>query len=235
MSFCSKCGEALKGASFCPSCGTPVNDVAVAQGANAPSIGLEQMNNLVVHFEPSRPWHIEFHKLQSEIAERESRRYKIFLTPAVIWLLLIAFLAIKVVDDTLFTRLLMFVVCGIPGFVLLAVRHLFMKRNQKKNLIAHEQADAIWQKISELYDSYGFCPIELGYTDPAILDMLYPIVRNGRARTVGDAITILEQDLHNQKVEADAAAAVKLAQETAKSAKEAATAAKWTAWNTRRW
>lgn len=234
MSFCSKCGEALKGASFCPSCGTPVNDVAVAHGNNAPSIGLEQMNSLVVHFEPSRPWFNEFHKLQGEIAERASKTYSGMLIIAIIWYILIILLCIVGGTDFL-GYILMLVFYGIPGHVVLALRYVFSKRNKKNLLIAQEQSDAVWTKISELYDSYGFCPVEIGFTDPAILDMLYPIVRNGRARTVGDAITILEQDLHNQKVEANAAEAIRLAQETEKAAKQTARAASWTAWNTRRW
>lgn len=234
MSFCSKCGEALKGASFCPSCGTPVNDVAVAQGINAPSIGLEQMNSLVVHFEPSRPWFVEFHKLQSEVAERESKAYLGMIILPIIWYV-IMLLLLFAGGEGFGTVILGFIFLGIPGHVVLALRHVISKRNKKKALVAREQADAVWAKISELYDSYGFCPVEIGFTDPAILDMLYPIVRNGRARTVGDAITILEQDLHNQKVEANAAEAVRLAQETEKAAKQTARAASWTAWNTRRW
>lgn len=234
MEFCRKCGEAINDSSFCPSCGTPTSK-EIAVNTNEPSMGLEEMNRLIVHFEPSRPWHEEFRNLTLEINEREHKLYLFSLIFPILWYILIVwFLSAGQGHKTFIGIVLALLLLGIPADIILVVRHFASKRNKAKLEEAKVKCDEVWDKLIGLYNSYGFCPLEFQYTNPVILDQLYPIIRNGRARTVGDALTILQQDIHNREMEAHAEETARQAKRSADAASKAATAATISAWNTRK-
>ena len=206
MAFCRNCGSDMGTAKFCPNCGGAAEgEVVVVQnaspipGADARQRSMRDMENMLNYFGARKAQYDEFDANMQEAAEREGSSKGGFLAGAIICTV-IGFFA------------WFFFLLG-AGFLALFIVTKISNNKKKEACIA--RCAELQQELSDYYDAYGYCPIGFEYTRPSTLEILYDIIRKGRASTPGDAINLYLADL-------DRAEMVNAMKETAEATKEAA-------------
>lgn len=207
MAFCRNCGAEMAGAKFCPSCGAAAEgDVVVVQnaapipGADARQRSMLEMEHMLNYFGARKAQYDEFDACAQEAGERAGKSKGGFLAGAIICTV-IGFIA----------HWFFFLLGG--GFLALFI--LTKISNKKKMNAAIARCGELEAELSEYYQAYGYCPVGFEYTRPSTLEILYDIIRKGRATTPGDAINLYLADL-------DRAEMVNAMKEAADATKEAA-------------
>ena len=207
----------LNGSRFCPACGTPAEGIQPVQHG-IPSVmdrrqrSLKDMEQMIGYFGAKKQWYDDFDAVSAEVEERSARSVAGWVGAAVISAVI-----------GMFSEAFFFYIAA-AGFVALAI--LLKKNNKDKLAKAVERRDLIGGKLLAYYEEYGYCPVGLEYTKPAILNALYELIRKGRASEPGDAINIYLADLNQQEMLRMQQETMAAAKETAKNTKKAAKAAK---------
>ena len=108
----------------------------------------------------------------------------------------------------------------------MALSILLKKKNKTALAAATAKQENIYKKLTDYYEDYGYCSVGMEYTKPATLEILYDLIRKGRATTPGDAINIYLADLEQAEMRRLQEEATAAAKETAKNTKQAAKSAK---------
>lgn len=226
MAFCKQCGADLNGANFCPSCGTAANaDIVAAQPQNVAPVGadsrqrsLADLDHMMRYFGMKQKQYDDYDTVTEEV---ETRKSKTHLG------LLLTFVGILVFFFVIGTEFSAKISGGLFFGVPFLIAYILLRRNNKKKLdVALVKQAKLATELNDYYAAYGYCSVGFEYTNPKILYQINDIIRIGRANNPGDAINLLLDDIHKEKMEKEAQATRLAAEEGAAQAKQAAKAAK---------
>ena len=160
---------------------------------------IREMNQMMQYFGEKKAWYENLDALNAEIEERTLRSFGGWIGSAIVSLLI-----------GLFSGALFFYIAA-AGLVALTV--LQIKKNKEALAAATTRRDKQERKLTAYYEEYGYCPVGMEYTHPAILQVLNHIITGGRASNPGDAINIYLEDQHKAKMEDEAKAATRAMEE----------------------
>ena len=200
----------MSGAKFCPQCGAAaegevvvVQNAAPIPGADARQRSMVEMENMMRYFGARRMQYDEFDASAQEVAERAGKSKGGFLAGAIIC--------------TVIGFIQWFFFLLAAGFVALFI--VTKINNNKKMNAAIARCQELEAELSEYYQAYGYCPVGFEYTRPSTLEIIYDMIRKGRATTPADAINLYLADL-------DRAEMVNAMKEAAANTREAANQAR---------
>lgn len=223
MAFCKNCGTDLNGARFCPNCGSADGEMIVQQphnvapmGGNPRSNSLAEMENMQQYFGVKKPQYDKLDALMEKIEKLRSKKKVGWLIAGVLMSLLVWLMAS---GGMLWYGVLMFGAVAAGFFYM-----FYLQRKKNKEKIGHllvEQA-TIATELMDYYTAYGYCPVGIEYTEPSILYTINDVIRKGRADTPKEAVNILLDDMHKEKMEQEAARAANAAEATAAYSRQTA-------------
>ena len=225
MAFCKQCGAELNGANFCPSCGTAANaDIAAAQPQNTAPVGadarqrsLADLDHMIRYFGVKQAQYDEYDALREEVEIRSNKKHLGWLLAFIGILLSLCFMSANGGD--FFGGLGGGLFLGAPFLII----YILLRLNNKKKLDAALIKFAnVSTELNDYYAAYGYCPVGFEFTNPFILQKIYEVIRIGRANNPTDAINLILEDLHKEKMEKEAQATRIAAEEGAKQSKKAA-------------
>lgn len=242
VSFCSQCGNPLKeGQKFCPGCGNPVegnvNPVVVNSQNNMASLKndrldlrnseLKIMEELIRFFSLKQSVYDEYDHVSEMIYRLSRGNSKAPLVWGIIVLVigLIYFIiaVMAAIDGVFFFLIFAFMFLGGGGALLFVGINLKKKRG--KQLVNYtERYYELTDELYQYYCGYVNCPIGPEYTNPSNLAVVQRTIVSGRADTIKEALNLLVEDAHRDKME-------NLASQTAQYAQQAAQYAQQTAAN----
>ncbi len=189
MAFCKQCGTDLNDAKFCPNCGASAEGEVAAPaapaGADARQRCLADMEHMISYFGAKSAQYDELDLVSEEVEDRSSRGFGGWIVAAVISII------IGIIAKSWFFYVL--------PIAFIALFILQRKKNKEKLAVATARRDELTQELDQYYADYGYCALGQEYTRPATLNILYDIVRKGRATTPGDAINIHLGDLRDEE------------------------------------
>ena len=179
---------------------------------------LQRMNDLIRYFSIMQKQYDEY----DEVSERIYRLSCTSSKAALVWGIIVTvsslFLTILTQDATWLLLLLL-------GSGLIAL-YIFLQIRKKKMLAeASNRYYELGEKLIVHYSKYVNCPIGPEYTNPSNLSVIQRTILSGRADTIKEALNILVEDAHRNRME-------NLASQTAHYAQQAAEYAGNTAANT---
>lgn len=221
MAFCKNCGTDLNGARFCPNCGTADGDLVVQHRNGAPvgnprSNSLAEMENMQQYFGAKKPLHDKLDALMTKIEKQRSKKKMGWLISGILMSLLIW---LMISGGMNWLGILIF---GSIDLGLFYMFYLQRKKNKEKieNLLVDQAITAT--ELMDHYNAYGYCPVGIEYTEPSILYTINDVIRKGRADTPKEAVNILLDDMHKEKMEQEAARAANAAEATAAYSRQTA-------------
>ncbi len=249
--YCNRCGlQVAENSAFCPGCGQQIG-VSVYNNAGSERAALRQyelneMVNMINYFSIKGQQYAEYDYVMAELCRLRKQRS----IPMLVWGIVLIYLGALGIPfmgaylefsnqsqyhvirwDNIFISYLTGAFIGlfllIPGVVLLCS---FVKSKKQNNEIMSQFVNRYYELSDELYMhyiAYANCPIGPQYTNPSNLDVIYNTMVSGRADTTKEAINVLVEDAHRNRME-------DIATQTAKYAAEAAQYAQVTAENTAR-
>lgn len=223
MAFCKNCGTDLNGARFCPNCGTAEGEMIVQQphnvapmGGNPRSNSLAEMENMQQYFGAKKPLYDELDALMAKIEKQRSKKKTGWLVAGILMSLLTWFL---ISCDMNWLGIIIFGAIDLGLFYMFYVQR--KKNNEKVSVLLVEQA-TVATELMDYYTAYGYCPVGIEYTEPSILYTINDVIRKGRADTPKEAINILLDDMHKEKMEEEAKRAANAAEATAAYSRQTA-------------
>ncbi len=262
MAFCSNCGaEIAEGAKFCPSCGTAVNGQAVSVAADTNlqvserESSLNELSKMLEYFSKKKDLYerLKINQIYTKIEWGHGKKPKkiaakwiLFAAiPYILCLFCIASLIILIIASMHleegfeiwdYAEAILWA-AGFGFLGTLIVRIGKKKKTRKLEQLAQEY-DQLRQELQDYYNAYTNCPIGIEYTHPDDIENILDIVRSGRATRISDAINVIIDDIHKEKVEQSAreaarnsAEAAYLARKASKNASKAADSASRAEWN----
>ncbi len=223
MAFCKNCGTDLNGARFCPNCGTADGELVVQQphnvapmGANPRSNSLAEMENMQQYFGIKKPLYDKLDALMAKIEKKRSKKKPGWLIGGILFGLLVLLMAS---GGMYWYGIVMF---GAVDVGIFYMYYLQRKKNKEiVNQLLVEQA-IVATELMDYYTAYGYCPVGIEYTEPSILYTINDVIRKGRADTPKEAINILLDDMHKEKMEEEAKRAANAAEATAAYSRQTA-------------
>lgn len=237
MAFCKQCGTNLNEAKFCPNCGAAADGEIVAQQKQAVSAvnsdirrqSLAEMSDMLKYFGTKKDQYDKLDVVNKKVEKLSSKSYTGWLICGVLFTL-IGFWIFKHSSGLFVARILFSFF--IPALCFAAFV-LFRKKNIKKLNAATQEQMELCEELADHYAAYGYCPLGIEYTNPAVLALINDVIRQGKASTPEDALNRLVEELHNAKMEKEAeitaAAAIATAEHTKQAAKSARKAAGYAA------
>ena len=168
---------------------------------------LADMEHMMSYFGAKSALYDECDAVAAEVAERTQRGFGGWIVAAIICLLI-----------GLFTQAVFFYIAIVPCVVAFV---LLKKKNNEKLAVVSARYDALSKELDQLYADYGYCAVGQEYTRPATLQILYDLIRKGRASTPGDAINLYLSDLAAEAQQQKLDEIAKSTKEAAKTAKDA--------------
>lgn len=216
MEFCKNCGAALNGANFCANCGTSAKGEMMAQQgymnmqmtADPRQRSLADMEQMISYFGAKKKWYDDYDMISKEVEDRSSRSYGGWIGAAVISALL-----------GIFNGAIFFYIAAV-AFIALFI--LLKKKNKAALAVATSRQENLHKKLTEYYESYGYCSVGMEYTKPDTLNVLHDLIRKGRANTPGEAINVHLADKAQEEMRRLQEEATEAAKETARNTKKAA-------------
>ena len=213
MSFCRQCGAELNGAKFCSSCGTYVDEAIAAAPATAVvhtagdsrQQSLMEMRRLLDYFGAKEDQYKEYDTVSAQIQELHESSSGGFIILGIITFV------IALISEAFFWYIL--------TALSVAAYFFFKKRNKDRLAVATARQASLEEELNTYYKNYGYCPVGQKYVKPETLRAINDVIEDGRANSTSEAINILKSD-------ADMAESLRLAQEAADAAKDAAKQAK---------
>lgn len=179
---------------------------------------LQRMDDLIRYFSVKQNQYDEYDEVSEQIYRLSCASSK----AALIWGIIIA---VGCILFTIITQAGYWMFFALLGCGLIAL-HIFLQIRKKKRLA--EASSRYYQLTEELishYRNYANCPMGPEYTNPSNLAVVKRTIISGRADTIKEALNILVEDAHRNKME-------NLASQTAQYAQQAAEYAGNTATNT---
>ncbi len=222
MAFCKNCGTDLNGAKFCPNCGTADGDLVVQQPNYAAPQGntrfgsLDEMEKMQQYFGSKKE---KYNHLDAVIAKLKKEKSKLKIGWLVLGILMALLVWNMATNGMLWIGVVFFAAVDLGMFAMFVIT----KKKQKEKIaqLQIEQA-TVATELSDHYKAYGYCPVGIEYTEPSILSAINDVIRQGRADTPKEAINILKDDMHKEKMEQEAKRTADAAQATAAYAAQAA-------------
>lgn len=254
MAFCGTCGTKLNGQAFCPNCGTPVGNEVMVSGNTSVIYGqpkserqmaLDELDAVIDHFSYVED---EFNELIEKTNQIENLKQKKILR----WVfsMPIFVLVVALLGGTVLTKLPDFValVLLVVAIVLPIALPIYLKIQNAKEIKALDKyTDTLTEKVMDNYNSFnGECPVGFNFYNPVSLSWLRELITSGRASTVSQAMNLMMDDIHKNKLEQQLAQTLNAAEvaayyakdashhsrAAARSASRAADAAEGSYWNT---
>lgn len=209
MANCYNCGADMSGMNFCQNCGaSAMGNMRAPMGQDIRQQSLAELENMLRYFGLNEKMYAQFDTVSREVDKRSARGYWGWIGAAVVAL-----------GIGIFSKAAFFYVAAaafVAFFVLLKIL------NKKKLDAAKARQDALYGKLMAYYEGYGYCPVGLEYTAPATLQILYDLVRKGRATNPGDAINVYLADMEQAQMHKLQEEATRAAKETAENTRKAA-------------
>ncbi len=252
--YCTNCGKSIGEQNFCQHCGARVAKEELASSEQSPTVAtgipgasmpvyatytdrtqqrqyeLDVMQKLLGHFSLKIPQYNEY----DQVSYRINQLSRGSSQAALIWGIIVSGIALVMgaiasADREALPAFFIFLIIAI----LLYALHIRGKRKNKKQLA--QAIDRYYELNEELYAHYcryENCPIGPEYTNPANLQVIRQTIISGRADTIKEALNILVEDAHRERMEDLSARTAQYAQQAAASAAETAARAGQTARNT---
>lgn len=250
--FCSQCGNQVsEHQRFCPSCGSPIEsngNSVVAISASGAMFGnndrmdvrnkeLRTMDDLIKFFSVKQSLYDEYDRVSDIIYRLSCGTSKSGMIWGIIVMaagLLVMCIGVSSVNSNsyydsgdlatfvIFSLLIMAGGGGLMGI-------FFGLKSKRRNQLV-EYTNKYYELSDELYQyycGYNNCPIGPEYTNPTNLMVVQRTIISGRADTIKEALNLLIEDAHREKME-------NLASKTAQYAQQAAVYAQQTAANSQK-
>ena len=217
MSYCEKCGAMVsEGALFCANCGNRINN-GIIQNTNTVQFvsntdneriqTAQQLSEIYDYFECKGKLYDEYDRLTWIINTRKG-----FKMREAVVLVLAIIIDPLILYGALMQKEIWILILALP----LPIAFVYMIVNRKRQYNnAIERYAVVSKDLSDHYEAYGYCPIGIELTNPKIIHSIADKVRQGRAYSIKEAINIMFEDAHRDRMEM-------LASETAASAASAA-------------
>ncbi|MBQ0163539.1 MAG: zinc-ribbon domain-containing protein [Treponema sp.] len=203
--FCSNCGkEILEGAKFCPSCGTPINQIEVSKTkeiSNSNEI-TQDLERCYDHFSKIADIYDFYQKGKSLInntvwVKKVSNEYGVamfFLIAGIIGLIptLSSVFKDPIMIVVLWIVLLIEIVSIISGGICAGI----YGKHKSTIELYEEKLPIMENKIIEHYAKYENCPLAIDYTNPVVISSMITYIKSGRASSIKEAINIYEDECH---------------------------------------
>lgn len=127
--------------------------------------------------------------------------------------------------STFIIAILMFVFLVLPGILLIILDKKKIRVEYNRQLTSY--TNRYYDLSDELYNhylKYKNCPIGPEYTNPSNIQIILKTIVSGRADTTKEALNVLVEDAHRNRMENYTAQAAQYAKEAARQAGRAATA-----------
>ena len=223
MSYCPNCGvEVSEQHSVCWRCGTSLSRKPAAPSGRvgARQQEMAELDRIRAYFEPKRMEYSELHQNEARINYLTGKRYNSLRITGGIMVLIAVFFLTHLRDETEFLGFGLFF--GIPGAGILALYFHMLKAKQNEILALNERQQLLQTELSQYCDAYGPCPLGVEYTDPAVLDILYDLLRSGRADSLKEAVNLWLDDIHKATMQSTMNATAEAAADAAHSARASA-------------
>ena len=233
--YCKNCGKTIEdNSTFCPYCGANQNAAPTAaechydRRKDIRQSELAEINNMIAYFSPKEQQYAEFDRLSRMLgqADREiAAKPKGAIIMGIITLTFTMFGIWATAANSSGWQGFCFTVAliaALPTLVVTGVyifNRIYWKKQKEKNAPV---LAALNDELVNYYDAYGYCPLGIEQTYPAILRDIRDAIVSGYADSTTDAVNYLAQRSHNETMESNAAATAKAAASAAKSAKKAA-------------
>lgn len=237
--FCSNCGNEIVGQQmFCPFCGnnlsyvsnlydvtqSTVNSVLFTQNtAVVRQSELMQMDKLLSYFSVKQKQYDEYDYVSKNIDDWSNLSAKAALVWGIILFVIsfvISYCAVCITDFfSLLALALPFFGTGVVLFVLFFC--LNGRRRRKLNNAINRYYE-LATELSDYYYSYENCPIGPEYTNPSNLVVVKRTIISGRADTIKEALNILLEDAHRERMENLSVQAARYAEQAAHNSSVAA-------------
>ena len=237
--FCVQCGTALaEHHKFCPTCGSgvesagnatvPSTTVYVTQQSNNRMVvrqdEIKIMDDLIRYFSVKQPQYDEYDEASEWICRLSRGNSKAAKVWGIIIIILGSFfflIGIATIADIPSFFIMSLLMLG--GGIALEVLSNKLKQRNANNLVHY--TNRYYELSDELYDyycKYNNCPIGPEYTNPTNLAVVKRTIISGRADTVKEALNVLVEDAHREKMENIAAQTAQYAQQAAQYAQQTA-------------
>ncbi len=223
MAFCKNCGTDLNGARFCPNCGAADGEMIVQQphnvapmGGNPRSNSLAEMENMQQYFGAKKHLYAKLDDLIVKIKKQKAKGKWGWLIAGILMALIVWNMA---TNGMKWYGVVLFAAIDVGLFAMFVMER---KKNKAKvdQLLVDQAVTAT--ALADYYAAYGYCPVGIEYTEPSILYTINDVIRKGRADTPKEAINILLDDMHKEKMEEEAKRAANAAEATAAYARQTA-------------
>ena len=208
MQFCLFCGQPDTGAgmsapaqpSYAPA-GQPYYGTPVEQRANIRQSETAELKKMIQYFSQKKDQYDEYDRVCERLDPRK-RRKKVGL---LVWGILIAIvgLIVSIVGIAAestgdFLVGLCILLGGAAMIVGFGVSSSARERNYQA---ACRRFDELTEELYQHYLNYGYCLVSAEYTNPSNLLAILQTIETGRADTIKEAVNILIEDAHRNRME----------------------------------
>lgn len=185
MKFCQKCGkEIMEDAVICTGCGCAVNNKpATHESAVDPrQSNLIEAENMLQYFSQKNAQYAELDAVSQEIEKLNSKTNAIWIVLSVISVVI-----------AIFSKSWIFYALLVPFIAMFVYKKI---KNKKMLDIASARQAELNDELHQHFLNYGYCPIGEEYVCPSTLEVLYDLMRKGRAASLGEAINTCLADMN---------------------------------------
>lgn len=220
MAFCEKCGAELSdGAEFCPKCGNKVNNAIINNNQSMSSQSnqvperiqtAQELTKMCNYFSQKADLYDEYDRLTDTINKTKKMKggeivclvlgilfalvgiFNVFLiVKGAAWSPEIGNTPFKILATVNFIAAALFI-----GIFILSV----VLRKNKYNKSCDRYIEVV-DELTNYYNNYGYCMVGGEYTNPKVLYQISDLVRQGRADTPKEAINIMIDTAHKNRME----------------------------------
>ena len=196
MLICSQCGENVPDyVQICPSCGNPLKKeeksktesdrpISLKESAELKKESLDKIDELMVYFSQKKEWYDEREYCKAYIDRNLFVRVKPMLVLGIITTVLGSIMAASIKDQAWMWCYPIFGALLIAGFIAINVNR------SVKNSIYSKRIPELDKLIEDYHEEYGDCPLGAEYTNPAILEKIKSIIKDGRTESIKEALNI---------------------------------------------
>ena len=170
------------------------------------SASLNELNRMAQHFSQKQDQYDEYDRVSDQIDTLSGPRSHALLVWGIILLALMGSSSLIAAISTHDSKAwLWFAICCIPGVLMITgyiLRGVYLKSRLRN---CYARYDELSEELEQHFVSYGYCPVGMEYSNPKILELIYNVIRQGRADTPKEAINVLLIDAHRSEMELYAA------------------------------
>lgn len=248
--YCYNCGNVINdNSTFCSYCGANLRNNETSQNyypnydrTTQRQIEISEMENMISYFSQAQPLYNEHDKIVNQIyysRKNISKKDNYIVLLCILFIIvfyclnaILVFGVVPAIGISSITSLSQgyFAISAYLAPVIISVLFILFsekRKKERKNELNNLQTryEEINKRLYNYYLGYENCPIGPEYTNPANLQAIYDTIVSGRADTTKEAINILIEDAHRNRMENIAATTAAYTQKAAANSGRAATAA----------